>query len=119
MTGVQTCALPIFAPSNLYISIGDKTYDELVSEMGRGLVIISVQGTHSGANPVSGDFSLSAYGYLMENGKVVRPVDQITIAGNFFAMLSDVVAVGNDIDFGTGTIGSPSLSIGALAVAGK
>ena len=107
------------APSNLYINTGDKTYDELINEMGRGLVIISIQGTHSGANPVSGDFSLSAYGYLMENGKVVQPVDQITIAGNFFAMLSDVVAVGNDIDFGTGTIGSPSLSIGALAVAGK
>ena len=107
------------APSNLYINIGDKSYDELVQEMGSGLVIISLQGTHSGANPVSGDFSLSAYGYVVESGKVVRPVNQITIAGNFFAMLSDVKAVGNDVDFGTGTIGSPSLLIGSVAVAGK
>lgn len=107
------------APTNLYINIGDKPYDQLIQEMGSGLIIISIQGTHSGANPVSGDFSLSAYGYVVDNGQVVRPVNQITIAGNLFAMLSDVQAVGNDLDFGTGTIGSPSLLIGSLAVAGK
>jgi len=107
------------APANLYINAGDKSYQELLQTMGKGLVIISVQGTHSGANPVSGDFSLSAYGYWVENGVVVRPVNQITIAGNFFAMLTDVTAIGNDLEFGIGTIGSPSLLVKSLAIAGK
>ncbi|MBS4053737.1 MAG: TldD/PmbA family protein, partial [Thermaerobacter sp.] len=107
------------APTNLYIQAGGKVYAELVAELENGLVIIAVQGTHSGANPVSGDFSLSAYGYLVEDGKVVRPVNQITIAGNFFAMLSNIQGVGNDLLFKYGSVASPSLLIGSLAVSGK
>lgn len=107
------------APSNFYVAPGTVGYDELLQKMGNGLIIIAVQGTHSGANPVSGDFSLSAYGYQVEGGKVVRPVNQITIAGNFFKMFSDVQAIGNDLDFGVGTIGAPSLLVGSLSVAGK
>ena len=106
------------APSNFYITPGQQSYRGLLAQMGEGLVIANIQGTHAGANPVSGDFSLSAYGYLVKGGQVVRPVNQITIAGNFFAMLSDVRAVGDDLDFGVGAIGAPSLLIGSLAVAG-
>ncbi|MBT9175750.1 MAG: Metalloprotease PmbA [Firmicutes bacterium] len=106
------------APSNFYIVPGRNCYQALLTAMGDGLVITSIQGTHAGANPVSGDFSLSAYGYLVKGGQIVRPVNQITIAGNFFAMLSDVRAIGDDLDFGVGAIGAPSLFIGSLAVAG-
>jgi len=106
------------APSNFYIVPGQAGYQALLAQMGEGLLVTGVQGTHAGANPVSGDFSLSAYGYLISAGQVVRPVNQITIAGNFFAMLSDVQAVGNDLDFGAGAIGAPSLFIGSLAVSG-
>ena len=106
------------APSNFYIAPGTKSFDELLAETGEGLLIIALQGTHAGANAVSGDFSLSAYGYLIENGKIARPVNQITVAGNFFSLLCDVQSVGNDLKFGFGT-GAPSLRIGSLAVAGK
>ncbi|MBT9134462.1 MAG: Metalloprotease PmbA [Firmicutes bacterium] len=106
------------AHSNFYIVPGQNCYQALLTQMGDGLIITSIQGTHAGANPVSGDFSLSAYGYLVKGGQVVRPVNQITIAGNFFTMLSDVRAVGDDLDFGVGAIGAPSLFIGSLAVAG-
>lgn len=98
-------------------------YEELVRELGSGLIIISVQGAHSGANPVSGDFSLGAYGYLVEDGKIARPVDQITIAGNFFQLLQDVEAIGSDLEFGGpgmgGNVGAPSLIVTKLAVAGN
>ena len=94
---------------------------EMIAQMGDGLVIIDVQGLHSGANPVSGDFSLSAMGYLVEKGEITRPVNQITIAGNFIAMLKDVVAVGSDLNFGLpqgSHFGAPSLLVKSLAVAG-
>jgi PmbA protein len=106
------------APINLYIKPGSQSWEQLLQEMDQGLVIIDVQGTHSGANPVSGDFSLSAYGYWVEGGRIVRPVNQITIAGNFFEMLKDVEVIGSDLDWG-GIFGSPSLLVKKLAVAGK
>ena len=54
--------------------------------------------------------------------QTVAPVEQITVAGNFFTMLSDVVAVASDLDFGMpggSMFGSPTLWIKSLAVAGK
>lgn len=111
------------APTNFYIEPGTDSYDELLAELGDGLVIISVQGLHSGANPVSGDFSLGAYGYRVKDGKVVGAVDQITISGNFFKLLKDVEKIGSDLEFGlpggAGNVGSPSLLIRSLSVAGK
>ncbi len=110
------------SPTNFFIESGTLNYDELLTKLGDGLVIIDVQGLHSGANPVSGDFSLGAYGYLVENGKIVRAVDQITVAGNFFTMLETVDEVGSDLEFGTpgyrGHVGSPSLLIRQLSIAG-
>lgn len=110
------------SPTNFYIEPGQVDYAELIKELGNGIIIISVQGTHSGANPVSGDFSLGAYGYLVENGEIARAVDQITVAGNFFKLLENVEAIGSDLKFGTpgygGNVGSPSLMISHLAIAG-
>lgn len=111
------------APTNFYIMPGGSSYDELVARLEDGLIIINVQGLHSGANPVSGDFSLGAYGYRVENGRVTGAVDQITISGNFFSLLQDVEEIGSDLEFGIpssgSNVGSPSLLIRALAVAGK
>ena len=73
-------------------------------------------------NQVSGDYSLSAYGYEIENGKIKRPVNQITIAGNFFETLMDIEAIGNDLEFtlpSYGYIGSPSIKIKKLSVSGE
>jgi PmbA protein len=110
------------APSNMFIQPGTASLDEIIAGVDRGLVIVDLQGAHSGANPVSGDFSLGAFGYLVEKGKIVRPVNQITMAGNFLEMLQDVEAVGSDLKFGMpmgSMMGSPSLKIKGLAVAGK
>lgn len=110
------------SPTNFFIEPRELDYEELVKKMGNGLIIIDVQGLHSGANPVSGDFSLGAYGYLVENGKIVHPVEQITVAGNFFTMLEAVEEIGSDLEFGSpsfrGHVGSPSLLISNLSIAG-
>lgn len=110
------------APTNVYLEKGDMSLEELISTIEKGIYIINVQGLHSGLNQVSGDYSLSAYGYEIENGKIKRPVNQITIAGNFFETLMDIEAIGNDLEFtlpSYGYIGSPSIKIKKLSVSGE
>ncbi|RXI97753.1 TldD/PmbA family protein [Anaerobacillus alkaliphilus] len=110
------------APSNMFIKPGELSYEDLLEREEEALIITDVQGLHSGANSISGDFSLAANGYLVKGGKIERPVNQITIAGNFFTMLEQVEAIASDLEFGFpmgGYVGSPSLKIKGLAVAGE
>lgn len=107
------------SPSNMYIAKGACSYDELLKKMDRGVIVISLAGTHSGANPISGDFSLGAEGYLVEGGQIIRPLKQFTIAGNFFRVLQGIVAIGDDLEFGMGHIGAPSVLVEELAVGGE
>jgi PmbA protein len=48
-------------------------------------------------NYVTGDYSRGASGYWVENGEILYPVQEITIAGNLKTMLRGIVAVGNDV----------------------
>jgi PmbA protein len=107
------------APSNFYIKPGELKYEDAVASMKKGLIITDLAGTHAGANAISGDFSLQASGFLVEDGKIVRPVALITVAGNYLQLLQDVVGVCDDVDFNFMYIGSPSLLIKKLVVAGK
>lgn len=106
------------APANLYIAPSALGMQDLMLRAGKALLITDLMGMHSGANAISGDFSLGAKGYLIENGQVQRAVNQITIAGNFFDVLKRILAVGNDLLFGAGCYASPTLLIESLAVAG-
>jgi len=107
------------SPTNLYVQKGEKSLDELMKLMDSGVMITDVQGLHSGLNPVSGDYSLSAQGYLIENGKVSRPLNLITIAGNFFETLKGIEEIGSDFRFSTNGVGSPSILIKKLSIAGE
>ena len=107
------------SPSNFFIAPGQKTQAELLTDLGDGLVITEVSGLHAGANPISGDFSLIAQGYTVKDGKKDQPVEQITVAGNFYQLLKNIRAVGSDLTFPGSSIGSPSVDVGEIAVAGK
>lgn len=107
------------SPTNIYFKQGELSYDDAVKSMKKGLVITNLDGTHAGTNPVSGDFSLQASGFLVEEGKIVRPVALITVAGNYLKLLQDVTDVCNDLKIGFGSIGSPSLKIKSLMVSGN
>ncbi len=110
------------APSNFYVVAGEASYDELVAELGNGLVITELSGLHAGLNTVSGDFSLIAKGLLIENGSIIRSVEQITCAGNFLTLMKDVCNIGSDVKFGMpggGRFGCPSLLISKLIISGK
>lgn len=106
------------APTNLFFKPGEKDLNTLLSEMDDGLLITELGGLHAGANAISGDFSLIAKGYLIANGQRVRPVEQITVAGNFYQLLKEIRAVGSDLEFRGRSIGSPSVDVGALNVSG-
>ena len=66
-------------------------------------------GIHT-ANPISGDFSVGANGFLIKNGKKTTPVKGIAIAGNIMTLLGSILGVGSDLRF-FGHTGSPSLMI--------
>ncbi len=125
--GVQTTAnasrasysAPVrVAPTNLFIKPGEETLQELMAKMGDGLVITELSGLHSGANSVSGDFSLLSKGYTVKEGKKCEAVEQVTIAGNFFELLKEIRSVGADLKFPGGNVGSPSVFAGEMSVAG-
>ena len=107
------------SPSNFYFVPSEISYDELLTRLGDGLIITEVAGLHAGANAISGDFSLSAKGFRVREGKRAEAIKQITVAGNFYTLLKSVEAVGADLKFGTGSYGSPSLLIESLSIAGK
>lgn len=107
------------SPTNFYIEKGTKTIEEAMKEIGNGLLITEFAGLHSGASSVTGDFSLATKGFLIENGEKSYPVEQITVAGNFFDLLKDVEEVCDDLKFPMSSVGSPSVIIRELSIAGK
>ncbi|MBR3342136.1 MAG: TldD/PmbA family protein [Clostridiales bacterium] len=108
-------------PTNLIVEAGEKTFEGLLEEVGEGILLTDLSGLHAGVNPISGDFSLLCEGYLIENGKKGRPVEQITVAGNFYDVIKSVKSVGNDIinvPSGEGEFFTPSVYVGSLAISG-
>ena len=107
------------SPTNFHIVPASAKFDETLKSIDKGLLITDLQGTHAGTNAISGDFSLQASGFLIEQGKVTQPVALITVAGNYLDLLNDVTVICDDLKFGFGFIGSPSLKIKSLVVSGS
>ena len=109
-------------PTNFFLKPGTDSYETLVEKLENGLIITDVSGLHAGLNTVSGEFSLLASGKLVEKGKTVRAVEQITVSGSFLSLMRGVEAVGSDLRFGmpgASCFGSPSVLVGELSVSGK
>lgn len=87
-------SLPRIGPTNFEIVSGSTTKDELISEMKKGLLVTRFSGR---ADPISGDFSGVAKGaYLIENGRVTRPVKGTLVAGNAFEALKNLSGVSHE-----------------------
>jgi len=108
--------------TNFYIKPSDVEQSEMLNNLDNGVLITEVAGLHVGANVISGDFSLQADGFLIKDGKISKPVEQIVVSGNFYTLLQNIVAVGNDLRFNLsssiGTIGSPSIHVSELSISG-
>ena len=101
--------------TNLYFENGQISFDELLKIHSRSLYITETIG--HGTNLVTGDYSVGANGFLVENGELKYPVSEITIAGNFNDMFKSIT-LANDLDFKY-SVNSPTMMIEGMTVAGK
>ena len=111
-------------PYNFYIEKGGAgTKEDIFAKMGNGIYITSFQGLHSGANPVTGDFSLAAEGFLIQDGEKKHVIKNFTVSGNFYELLKKIILIGDDLKHsspgGGCTFGSPTVLVEGLSVAGK
>ncbi len=110
-------------PFSMYLEGGELTEDELLAKVGSGVYINSLGGLHAGANPITGDFSLQSAGFLIEGGVKTTAVKSFTVAGNFYELLKNVVAVANNAHLptamGTTAFGAPTTWVDGLSIAGK
>jgi PmbA protein len=101
--------------SNLYFDNGKIDYKDLLNLNSKSLYITETIG--HGSNIVTGDYSVGATGFLVENGEFKYPVNEITIAGNFKDMFQNMT-LANDLEFQYST-NSPTMMIEGMIVAGK
>ena len=100
---------------NIVLSGKEKTFQELVSLLGTGLIVTDTMG--HGLNMVTGDFSVGAQGLWVVNGEIQHPVEEVTIAANLLDMYSGLVALGSDIDT-RGSILSGSVLLEQMTIGG-
>jgi len=101
--------------SNLYFDNGKISYKDLLNSNSKCLYITETIG--HGSNIITGDYSVGATGFLVENGEFKYPINEITIAGNFKDMFQNIT-LANDLEFEYST-NSPTMMIEGMVVAGK
>ena len=101
--------------TNLYFENGTVSFEELLNINSKSLYITETIG--HGTNLVTGDYSVGATGFLVENGEFKYPINEITIAGNFNDMFKNIT-LANDLDFKY-SVNSPTMMIEGMTVAGK
>ncbi len=100
---------------NLIVASNAKDLDELIAEMGTGLIVEELIG--QGVNAVTGDYSRGAVGHWVENGRIQYPVHEVTIAGNLRELYPSIRAIGADRDTRSG-IRCGSLLVDSMRIAG-
>ena len=101
--------------TNLTLEPGSKSVEEMMAETGSGLLVTDLIG--HGVNAVTGDYSRGASGFWYENGQIVHPVAEITIAGNLIDMFARMVPA-SDLD-ARYSVGAPSILIEGMALAAE
>jgi len=109
-------APPSTSISNLFISPGSLSFDQLIATMDKGFLINELMGVHL-IDPVSGEFSLGASGIWIEKGMTVFPVKGVTISGSLHDLFSTVEELGSDLRF-FGRVGAPSLFLREIIISG-
>jgi len=100
---------------NIVVEPGALDHAALRREMHSGLVVTGLMG--QGVNMVTGDYSRGAEGFWVENGEILHPVEEVTIAGNLASMFQSLVAVGSDVDT-RGLVRCGSLLLAPMTIAG-
>lgn len=105
---------PGVGPTNVHMEPGPATREQLIGEVKRGVYVTQLIG--QGVNPVTGDYSRGASGFLIEDGELGAPVAEITIAGNLLDMFANLAAA-DDLELRQ-AVNVPTLRIDGMTVAG-
>jgi PmbA protein len=100
---------------NWQISSNGGDFTSMAKQLGTGLLVTELMG--QGVNIVNGDYSRGAAGFWVENGEIIHPVSEVTIAGNLQDIFKGLVAVGSDVDY-RGSIHTGSLLFESMQVSG-
>ena len=100
--------------TNLYMAAGAQTVDALIADIKLGLYVTEMIG--HGLNPVTGDYSRGASGYVIRDGRIAEPVAEITVAGNLKDMFLNLTPA-DDLEFRRGT-DVPTFRVEGMMVAG-
>jgi PmbA protein len=109
------------SPTNLAFAPTGESRAEVLRRAGRAFLVQDFHGVHSGANPISGDFSVGATGRIVEGGEEGPPVKEVTIAAPMLEILKSIVAVADDrrwLPFG-GSYGGATTLVAEMTVAGS
>ncbi len=101
--------------TNIALTQGDQSREDLLADMGTGLLVTSLIG--SSINPNTGDYSRGASGFWVENGEITYPVNECTIAGNLHDMLASLRPANDARAYLSRVV--PSLLVEGLTIAGE
>lgn len=105
--------------TNLYLEPQDYKLEDLFASIDEGIYLTNLSGLHAGVDTLSGDFSLQTSGFEIKNGKKGKAVDMIVVSGNFFNLLNDIEMIADDLIFGLYGVGTGSVKVKELTIAGK
>jgi len=109
---------PSIDTTNFHVASGNKTADEMISQVDDGLIVYYLQGAHS-SNPVSGEFSVVATpAWKIKKGEIVHCSRGVMLAGNIFELLKNISLVGNN-ERQMGQLISPWVQVENVRVIGK
>lgn len=109
-----TSGAPGVGATNVDLLPGSVGKDALIADIASGVYVTELIG--QGVNPVTGDYSRGAAGFLIENGRITAPVAEITIAGNLLDMFRQLTAA-NDLEHRR-AVNVPTLRVEGMTVAG-
>ncbi len=98
---------------------GTRGQDDIIGGIDHGLYVQSLNGLHSGASTVSGDFSVGADGLMIRDGRFAEPVREMTIASTLQKMLLDISEIGADEVWLPGSAVGVTLLISSMSVSGS
>jgi PmbA protein len=111
---------PGVAPSNLFLDGATVPAASIVAGVANGFYVQEVSGIHSGANPVSGEFSVGATGLWIRGGELAEPVREVTVSSTILEILTAIALLGDDrrfFPFGGSYAGATAL-VREMTVAG-
>jgi PmbA protein len=108
---------PGVGTTNFFVQPGATPVSDILRRAEGGVLIQDVSGVHSGANPISGEFSVGATGLRIQGGELDEPLREMTVASTVPEMLKGITAVGDDLRFFT-AVGVPTILIAEMTVAG-